>query len=80
MIYTDGIHLISSDSLEELHAFARRIGLPARWLHASPRHPHYDLLQPWALDRALAAGARYASSRELVCVLRRAPYLRSTSH
>jgi hypothetical protein len=77
LIYTDGIHLISSESLEELHAFARRIGLPQRWLHPTPRHPHYDLLAPWAKERAMKAGAVLKSSRELVQILRTCPYLQN---
>ncbi|MDQ0189600.1 DUF4031 domain-containing protein [Alicyclobacillus cycloheptanicus] len=78
MIYTDGIHLISSESLEELHDFAlRRAGLKPSWLHNSPRHPHYDLLTDWARERALAAGAVRTSSRELVLILREAPYLQN---
>ncbi len=76
MIYTDGIHLISSESLEELHTFAvERIGLKRKWLHNSPRHPHYDLMTDAAVDRALRAGAVMRTSRELVEILRSAPYL-----
>ncbi|MCL6593129.1 MAG: DUF4031 domain-containing protein [Alicyclobacillus sp.] len=75
MIYTDGVHLISSESLAELHAFAQRIGLPYRWLHNSPRHPHYDLLTPEARLRALAAGAVVATPRELVRILSQCPYV-----
>ncbi|MCL6515509.1 DUF4031 domain-containing protein [Alicyclobacillus sp.] len=75
MIYTDGIHLISSESLEELHAFADRIGLPRRWLHNNPRHPHYDLLTAEAREAAVRAGAHWRTSRELVEILRTCSYL-----
>lgn len=75
LIYTDGIHLISSESLEELHAFARRIGLPPRWLHNSPRHPHYDLLTADAREAAIRAGAQVRSARQLVEILRTCSYL-----
>lgn len=44
MIYTDGIHLVA-DSLPELHAFAKRIGLQYYYYHGAERgHPHYDLV------------------------------------
>lgn len=75
MIYTDGIHLISSESLAELHVFALKIGLKRQWLHYSPRFPHYDLLTDTARARAIEAGAIQARSRELVRILRAAPYL-----
>ncbi|KPV44920.1 DUF4031 domain-containing protein [Alicyclobacillus ferrooxydans] len=76
MIYTDGIHMISSVSLEELHTFARdKLKLPARWFHPSPRHPHYDLLTPDSLQRALAEGAVKTTSKAIVRVIQGNPNL-----
>lgn len=76
MIYTDGIHMISSYSLEELHHFAREVlKLHPRWFHPSPRHPHYDLLTPESVERALAAGAIRTSSKQLVRIIRANPKL-----
>lgn len=75
MIFTDGIHLIASESLEELHAFAQTIGLPPRWFHNSRRHPHYDLLTPESRERAFAAGAAQKRSRDLVQILRTCAYM-----
>lgn len=76
MIYTDGIHMISSESLEELHHFARQtLGLPARWFHPSPRHPHYDLLTDDARERALDLGVQQVRSREIVRIVRSNPHL-----
>lgn len=65
MILTDGIHLVSTESAEELHAFARRIGLArARYEGVRKGHPHYDLTRK-AKARAILAGAVGVTSREL---------------
>ncbi len=58
-------HLISDESLDELHAFAAALGLPPRAFHRD----HYDL--PDALwDEAVAAGAEVVDARVLVRRLR----------
>lgn len=54
-------HLVSDDSYEELHAFARRLGVPERGFDGD----HYDLPAEW-YDAAVAAGAVPVSSRELL--------------
>jgi hypothetical protein len=60
-------HLVSDVSYEELHAFARELGIPARGFDRD----HYDV--PAELhDAAVAAGATAVSSRELVARLRAA--------
>lgn len=44
MIYTDTTHLISSESIEELHEFAEQIGLNRCYFEGVRKgHPHYDL-------------------------------------
>lgn len=58
-------HLVSDESLEELHAFAARLGLPPRAFHRD----HYDLPDAW-WDRAVAAGAAPVDPRVLVRRLR----------
>ena len=70
-------HLASDHSFEELHAFARSVGVPARGFDRD----HYDV--PAELyETVLAAGARPVRSRELVARLhaaglrRRKPGLR----
>lgn len=76
MIYTDGIHMISSVSLAELHDFAQNtLDLPVRWFHPSPRHPHYDLLTPESAVRALGAGAVKTSSKHIVRIIQDNPHL-----
>lgn len=60
-------HLASDTSLEELHAFAAALGIPARGFDRD----HYDVPASH-YDRMVAAGAVPVSSRELVIRLRRA--------
>lgn len=60
-------HLVSDESLEELHHFAIGIGLPARAFHRD----HYDLPDAW-WDDAVAAGAEVVDAREIVRRLRAA--------
>jgi hypothetical protein len=58
-------HVASDTSYEELHAFARAVGIPARGFDRD----HYDV--PAELyDAVIAAGAVPVSSRELVRRLR----------
>jgi hypothetical protein len=54
-------HLVSDDSFEELHAFARLHGIPERGFHRD----HYDVPASHR-DAVVAAGAVEVSSRELV--------------
>lgn len=54
-------HLVSDTDLDELHAFARRNGLP----HRSFDLDHYDVPEE-ALDRLIAAGAEPVGGKELV--------------
>ena len=57
-------HLVSDSSIEELHAFAERLGLRREWLQRRSI-PHYDLTGE-RYELALAMGAELISSRELV--------------
>ena len=57
-------HLVSDSSIEELHAFAERLGLRREWLQRRSI-PHYDLTGE-RYELALAIGAELISSRELV--------------
>jgi hypothetical protein len=54
-------HLASDASYDELHTFARTVGIPARGFDRD----HYDVPAEW-YDRVVAAGAQPVSSRELV--------------
>lgn len=53
-------HLVSDYSLDELHAFARQNGLPARSFDLD----HYDVPED-ALERLLTAGAVRVGGKEL---------------
>ncbi|MBC9716530.1 DUF4031 domain-containing protein [Streptomyces sp. TRM66268-LWL] len=57
-------HLVSDSSYEELHAFAARIGCPARAFERD----HYDIPESRYAD-AVRAGAVEVSSREVVRLL-----------
>lgn len=54
-------HLVSDSSLDELHSFARRAGLPPR----SFDHDHYDVPLE-RHDELRALGAESVSGRELL--------------
>lgn len=54
-------HLASDASYDELHAFARTVGIPERGFDRD----HYDVPAEW-YDEVVAAGAEPVSSRELV--------------
>lgn len=72
MIYTDGVHMIGS-SIEELHEFAKTIGLH-RCYYRNPRkkkHPHYDLMNNKIRELAFANGAVLKTDREIVTLCRK---------
>ena len=58
-------HLVSDTSLEELHAFAERLGVDPRLFEGD----HYDVTAEWR-EQAIALGAVAVDSRELVRRLR----------
>jgi len=60
-------HMVSDESLDELHAFAERIGIPRRGFHGD----HYDVPEDHRAD-VLAAGAEPVDSRTLLRRLRAA--------
>ena len=59
--------LVSDESLDELHAFADRTGIPRRGFQGD----HYDVPED-VRDELIAAGAVLVESRELVRRLRAA--------
>jgi uncharacterized protein DUF4031 len=58
-------HVASDTSYDELHTFARDLGIPERGFDRD----HYDLPEEW-YDEAVAAGAVPVTSRELIIRLR----------
>jgi len=57
-------HLMAED-LDELHAFAARVGLKRSWFQGHTKYPHYDLVA-WRRQRAIQLGAVSVTVRELV--------------
>ena len=57
-------HLASDTSYDELHAFARTLGIPERGFDRD----HYDVPADW-YDDVVTAGATPVSSRDLVARL-----------
>lgn len=66
MILTDGLHLVSDSSLDELHEFAASIGLKRCWY----RRGHYDLFGN-KLSVAVAHGAKMVHPRDCANARRR---------
>jgi hypothetical protein len=60
-------HLVSDTSVDELHAFADRLGIPKRAFQGD----HYDVTDELR-DCAIAEGARAVTSRDVVRALRAA--------
>lgn len=74
-ILTDGVHLISDMSLEELHHFAIDVmGFRMEWFQDKQDHPHYDLTTLNARNRAIRNGAVLVTAKELLQALLDAPY------
>ncbi len=63
--YKRWCHLATDGALEELHAFAARLGLKRRWFQGQATHPHDDLV-PSKRAQALRLGARAVTSKELI--------------
>lgn len=62
MILIDHLgHMVATESEEELHIFARKIGLKRTWFqqpkNPSMRHAHYDLTTQRKINQAIANGA-----------------------
>jgi Protein of unknown function (DUF4031) len=60
-------HMVSDASLDELHDFARALGVPERGFHGD----HYDLPRH-VRDEAVKLGAVEVASRDIVRILSRA--------
>lgn len=56
-------HLTTDGDLEELHAFAEKIGLRRSWFQEHSKMPHYDLTPSRRL-RALREGSVFVEARQ----------------
>lgn len=54
---------LSADTLDELHAFARRLGMRRSWFQPHRRMPHYDLTGA-RRELALQLGAIFVPAME----------------
>jgi hypothetical protein len=61
--FMNGSCHLTADTLDELHAFASRLGLRRAWFQEHSSAPHYDLT-PSKREQALALGAVFKSARE----------------
>lgn len=61
--FKGGSSHMTADTLEELHAMARRLRLKSEWFQEHSIVPHYDLT-PDKRARAIALGAAPVSARE----------------
>lgn len=57
-------HLVA-DTLDELHAFAKRLGLKRAWFQAKASYPHYDVTTTLR-DRAMRIGALDGDRRTII--------------
>ena len=62
-IFMEGSAHLTADTLDELHAFAERIGLRRAWFQPHALAPHYDLT-PKRLAAALLHGAVFVPVKE----------------
>jgi len=66
MIYTDGVHIISDESLDELHEWCAKQEIGRHFYHPS-RRPHYDIPKR---RRDEEFPAEYATTRKLLNIMR----------
>ncbi len=70
--FKDGsCHLTTDGPLEELHAFAKRLGLKRQWFQDHPLAPHYDL-NASRREFALLLGAVFVPARRQALARREA--------
>lgn len=65
MIHSDGVHLVG-DSENELHRFAKKVGLKRGWFQGKGRYPHYDILSKKILWRVVCEGIEICSGKDLI--------------
>lgn len=76
MIYTDGTHVISDISLDELHEFCKKAGLGRWWFEDHERHPHYDLgtrknkFRTRHFENILTLGAELVTNKKLITIIK----------
>jgi len=71
VILTDGIHLVSDESKQELYDFAKRMGLKECWFHRKGYLSHYDLTSESKVKKAISMGAVFVKGKDLIIALRK---------
>jgi hypothetical protein len=73
-------HMVTDGEPEELHTFAKRIGLKREWYQEDSgkhqhdkRFPHYDITTERMRKKALMFGAKLVNPREIVKILKARP-------
>jgi len=71
MILIDSIgHMVATESEEEFHQFAKKIGLKREWFQQpnedSKRRSHYDLTTKRKISWALEMGAKQVAIKEIL--------------
>lgn len=59
-------HLLA-DTIQELHSFAKRLGLRREWFQDQAKYPHYDLTSQMR-EKAVHLGAVEADNRTICSV------------
>ncbi len=63
-------HMVSTESEEKTHEFAKKLGLKRGWYHEAESlkryHPHYDLTTRRMKKRAVRLGAKPVKASELL--------------
>ncbi len=63
-------HMVATESEEELHKFAKKLGLKREWFQQPQkhmmRHAHYDLTTKTKIGQALDAGASLVQTKEII--------------
>ena len=62
-------HLFSDKDLNELHEFARQLGLKREWFQNKKKFPHYDITENKRTE-AIQLGARIISRDEFITFLK----------
>lgn len=65
-------HMVSTESEEKTHEFAKKLGLKRKWYHefrvehSKRYHPHYDLTTRRMQEKAVRLGAKPVKVSELI--------------
>lgn len=68
MVYTDLIHIVA-DTKEELHSFAKSIGLKRHFYEGVRKgHPHYDITNSEIYQKVINSNIQIVNSRVILLI------------